>query len=281
MKKVILIATLFLFTYSYAQLQTPQPSSAVKINQTVGLTQFSLEYARPSAKERAVFGHLVPYGKKWRTGANFNTLIEFDDNIVFGGQEVKAGKYALYSKPKPDQWKVYLYQDIENWGLPQEWDEDKVVAVAEVKRQKVDYFTETFSINFNTLTSSSAHLLIEWENTRIEVPIEVPTDQKVESSIKEVMANEPTARDFYQAAAYYYETQKDINQAKEWIDKAMDQMDEKQFWTLRLQSLIHAEAGNKKSAIKLAKKSLKAAEKAGNDDYVRMNKDSLEEWEAK
>ncbi len=280
MKKGIFIAMFFMVIGAFAQLQTPQPSTSTKIVQTIGLTQFQLEYARPSAKDRTVFGNLVPYGKKWRTGANFNTLIEFDDDIVFGGQEVKAGKYAVFSKPKPDQWKVYLYSDTENWGLPEEWEEDKIVAVAQVERQKIEHFTETFSISFNSITPHTAHLQIEWENTLVEIPIEVPTDSKVEASIKEVMANEPEARDYYQAAAYYYEIKKDINQAKDWIDTAMKQMDEKPFWMLRLQSLIHAEAGNQKSAIKLAKESLKAAEKAGNDDYIKMNKDSLKEWGA-
>lgn len=280
MKKGIFIAMFFVVFGAFAQLQTPEPSTSTKIIQTIGLTEFQLEYARPSAKDRTVFGNLVTYGKKWRTGANYNTLIEFDDAIIFGGQEVKAGKYAIFSKPKPDQWKVYLYSDTENWGLPEKWEEDKVVAVAQVNRKEINNFIETFSINFNSITTNTAHLQLEWENTRVEIPIEVPTDLKVEASIKEVMANEPEARDYYQAAAYYFETKKDLDQAKDWIDTAMKQMHEKPFWMLRLQSLIHAEAGNKKSAIKLAKESMKAAEKAGNDDYVKMNKDSLKEWGA-
>ncbi len=280
MKQLFLLSLSFVMSFGYSQLQTPQPSTASSLEQVIGLTTFKVQYARPSAKDRKVFGDLIPYGKKWRTGANFNTLIEFSDDIVFGGQEVKAGKYAIYSKPKPDQWKVYLYSDIDNWGLPQDWEEEKVVAVAQVERQKVEHFTETFSIGFNAISTSTAHLQFAWENTLVEVPIEVPTDQKVEASIKEVMSDAPEARDYYQAAAYYFETKKDVNQAKNWIDTAMNQMEEKPFWMLRLQSLIHAETGDKDSAIKLAKKSLKAAEKAGNDDYIKMNKDSLNEWGA-
>ena len=50
------------------------------------------------------------------------------------------------------------------------------------------------------------------------------------------------------------------------------------FWQLRQQSLIQAKSGDKKAAIATAKKSLAAAEEAGNADYVKMNKDSLKEW---
>jgi hypothetical protein len=50
------------------------------------------------------------------------------------------------------------------------------------------------------------------------------------------------------------------------------------YWQLRQQSLIYAKAGDKEAAIEIAKKSLAAAEKAGNADYVKMNNDSLKEW---
>ena len=73
---------------------------------------------------------------------------------------------------------------------------------------------------------------------------------------------------------------KDIAKAKEWMDKAISMTEKPAFWQLRQQSLIYAKAGDKKGAISVAKKSLAAAEEAGNSDYVKMNKDSLKEWGA-
>ncbi len=67
-------------------------------------------------------------------------------------------------------------------------------------------------------------------------------------------------------------------QAKKWIDKAMTMTDNPRFWQLRQQSLIYAAAGDKAGAIDLAKKSLEKATKAGNADYIKMNKESLAEW---
>jgi hypothetical protein len=173
-----------------------------------------------------------------------------------------------------------LYKETSNWGLPQEWDEAKVAATFKVATSPNDY-VENFDIYFSNLTNNGAHLEIAWENTKVAIPIEVPTDKKVMASIEETLAGEPKARDYYSAATYYFTEDKDVKQAKQWIDTAMDMQEQKPFWMLRQQSLIYAKAGDKKGAIKIAKQSLEAAEKAGNADYVKMNKDSLKEWGAK
>ncbi len=91
----------------------------------------------------------------------------------------------------------------------------------------------------------------------------------------------PGANDYYAAASYYMEEGKDINKAKMWIGKAVEMTKDKpRFWYLRKQSLIHEKAGDKAGAIKAAKASLMHAEKAGNADYIKMNKDALKKWGA-
>ena len=98
-------------------------------------------------------------------------------------------------------------------------------------------------------------------------------------NIESVIAG-PSAGDYYAAAVYYSSENKDINKAKEWMDKAMSMTEKPAFWQLRQQSLILAKSGDKKGAIATAKKSLAGAQEAGNMDYVKMNKDSLKEWGA-
>ncbi len=94
----------------------------------------------------------------------------------------------------------------------------------------------------------------------------------------------PGAGDYFSAGLYYLQEGKDLNKAIDWMDKAIamrkaTSKDGKEpFWMMRQKSLIHAKLGDKKSAIKAAKKSLSLAEEAGNADYVKMNKDSLKEW---
>jgi tetratricopeptide (TPR) repeat protein len=119
-----------------------------------------------------------------------------------------------------------------------------------------------------------------WEKVYLAIPIKFITDQQVSSSIERVMGG-PGAADYYSAAVYYLNNDKDIEKAKTWIDKAIDMSDKPAFWFYRQQSLIYAKSGDKKGAIKAAKTSLELATEAGNDDYVSMNTKSLKEWGAK
>lgn len=264
----------------HAQIETPQPSPSAKLEQKVGLTDVTLEYSRPGVKGRKIFGGLVPYGEMWRTGANKNTMITFSTDATVDGQTLKAGTYAIFTKPDKESWDVYFYTDTENWGVPQNWDDSKVAAKTTVKSYPVPFDVETYAMDINNITNSGGHLEFIWEKTYAAVPFTVPTDNAVLASINSTM-NGPSVNDYFSAAQYYLQENKDIKTAMDWIDKAVEMTKEKpRFWMLRLQSLVHAKAGSKTSAIAAAKKSLELAEAAGNKGYVKMNQDSLKEWGA-
>ena len=280
MKKLLLfICAIVTSVAVQAQLQTPAPSPFQKIEQKVGLTDVTLEYSRPSMKGRTIFGGLVPYDNVWRTGANANTKITFSDDVIIGGKTVKAGSYAIYTKPGMQSWDVMFYTDSNNWGTPQKWDESKVAATVKAQVYLMPMAIETFTMTFDDVASDSANLGILWDKTYVGVPIKFETDKMVSASIDKVM-NGPGANEYYQAAVYYLESGKDINKAKTWIDKAIEMRSEPAFWYHRQQSLIYAKAGDKKGAINAAKKSLSLAQEAGNDDYVALNTKSLKEWGA-
>ncbi len=281
MKKLILLACIGLMSFgASAQIKTPAPSPFQEMEQTVGLTDVMLEYSRPSMKGRKIFGGLVPFGKVWRTGANARTKITFSDDVMIGGKDVKAGSYAIFTKPAANSWEVYFYTDADGGGTPQEWDASKVAATVKANVLQIPMDIETFTITFDDLTNDSANLGIMWERSYVAVPIKFHTDKAVSASIDNVM-NGPSPNDFYSAAVYYLEAGKDINKSKMWIDKAIEMREDTPFWYLRQQSLIYAKAGDKKGAIKAAKKSLELAKKAGNDDYVALNKASLDVWEGR
>lgn len=280
MKKLLILLSMALVSFTMeAQINTPAASPSSTLKQTVGLTDVTIEYSRPSMRGRTIFGDLVPYGKIWRTGANKNTTIEFSTDVTIDGQELKAGSYAIFTTPGESSWEIVFYSDTNNWGTPQEWDDSKVAAktTAEVYAMPMD--VESFMIVIDELSNDSATLGILWEKTYVGVKFEVPTDVTVMKDIAKVLDG-PSGNDYYAAAVYYSTTGKDINKAKEWMDKAMAMTKEPAFWQLRQQSLIQAKAGDKNAAIATAKKSLVAAEAAGNADYVKMNKDSLKEWGA-
>ena len=281
MKKIILSLFVAAFAFSTnAQIKTPAPSPAQKIVQTVGLTDVTVEYSRPSMKGRKIFGGLEDYGKVWRTGANANTTLTFSTDFMVDGNTLKSGTYALYTIPGEKTWDVMLYTDATNWGAPAKWDEAKVAAKVTVDAIEIPMNIETFTISFDDLTNNSAVLGIMWENVYVPFEFKTPTEGMVSKQITALMAG-PSAQDMYASAVYYLEAGKDIKQAQTWIDKAVAMTaDAPKFWYLRQQSLIHAKAGNKKGAIAAAKESLKHAEIAKNAGYIKMNKESLKEWGA-
>ena len=274
----VIALTFFVVGSLHAQIKTPQPSPKAKVMQTIGMTDVTVEYSRPGMKGRTIFADdgLVPYGQMWRTGANKNTMITFDKDVTIAGNEIEAGTYAIFTKPMQGQWEVYFYTDTENWGTPREWDEDKVAAKVTAKTVTMDEKMENFTIMFDELTNTGGNMYMGWANTLAIVPIRVGTDKEATASIERTLAG-PSARDYYSAATYYYESDKDLEQAYTWIKKA-NEMEPGKFWMVRRQALIESKLGKKDAAIATAKKSKELAQTAGNMDYVRANEKSIKEW---
>lgn len=277
--------TLLLFAVSMcfsleAQIQTPAPSPSSTLEQKVGLTDVTVKYSRPAMKGRTIFGDLVPYGAIWRTGANENTTITFSDDVTIKDKPLKAGTYAIYTRPDEAVWEVFFYTATDNWGNPAEWDASKVAATVKVETFDIPMPIESFTITFDDLHNNGGTLGIMWENTYVGVDFIVPTVDKALKSIKTTMESKDdlTANDYFAAGSYYFAEGMNMEQAKEWVNKAVEMDGGKSYWMMRTQSLIYAKLGDKEAAIEAAKKSLAAAQAAGNPDYVKMNKDSLKEW---
>jgi hypothetical protein len=281
MKKMITTLMLAVVCFTgFSQVKTPQSSPKAMVSQMVGMTDVSIDYSRPSAKGRTIFGDLVPFGKLWRTGANANSIVTFSDDVMIDGKTLPKGKYALFTVPKADNWDVIFYKDTDNWGTPETMDESKVALKTTAKPQMLNNRLETFTIAMNNLDNNFGHLEISWEKTLVAVKVEVPTDKIAMASINRAL-NGPNAADYYAAGTYFFQSNGDMKKALEYVDKALGMSKEKPFWQLRQKSLIQAKLGDKAGAIETAKLSLAAAEAAKNADYVKMNKDSIAEWSKK
>jgi hypothetical protein len=267
-------------TTTELKISTPQPSPLGKISQRVGLTDIDIAYSRPGVKGRTIFGELVAFGKIWRTGANSNTKITFSSDVMMDGQTLKAGSYGLYSIPNKDTWEIIFYSEADKNGVPRDWDDNKIAAKTTVEVGSMPMNIETFTIAFNDVTSTSTIIGLLWEKTYVGIKIEVPTDQMVSATIDAVMAASPKAGDYYNAAIYYSQQDKDLKKANEWMEKAMSMIEKPGFWQLRQQSLIYAKIGETEKAIATAKKSLEGAKAAKNEAYIKMNSESLKEWGA-
>ena len=281
MKMILFALTFFIAPLVIeAQVKTPQLSPKSTLTQMVGLTDVEINYSRPSARGRAVFGDLVPFGKLWRTGANENTTLSFSDDVVIDGKTLTKGKYALYTIPKADNWEIIFYSKTDNWGNPEVWDETKVALRTNVIPETLDRSVESFTIGINNLDSDFAHLELSWEKTIVALKFEVPTQKTAMASIEKALAG-PTAGDYFSSAKYLFESNGDVAKSLIYVNKALDMKQEKPFHYYRLKSLIQAKLGDKKGAIETAKLSLAAAEIAKNQDYIKMNKESIEEWSKK
>ena len=284
MKKIIFVLASMIASFVInAQVKTPAPSPKSTVSQVVGLTDVTIEYSRPSAKGRTVFGDLVPFGKLWRTGANQNSMITFSEDVVINGNTLKKGKYAIFTTPKADMWEVVFYTATDNWGTPENWNVNNVAVSTNVDPITLNNNVETFTIGVGNITLDSATLDISWEKTMISVKFSVPTQKTAMASIEKTLAG-PTAGDYFSSAQYFYTSNGDMNKALEYVNKATSMVkagEEVPFWQLRQKSLIQAKLGDKAGAIATAKLSLAAAEKAKNADYVKMNNDSIKEWSKK
>jgi hypothetical protein len=278
MKKILIALAIILAPFATeAQIKTPQASPKGYIKQTVGLTDVEVTYSRPGARGRAVFGNLVPFGKLWRTGANENTIINFSDDVVIDGKTLKKGKYAIYTIPKIESWEVIFYLSTDNWGLPENWNDAYVALRTTVKEDALPTPLETFTIGINGLDPNFGYLDMAWENSHVALKFEVPTAKIATASIEKTL-NGPSANDYFAAATYLFQSNGNIETARTYIDKSLDMSAEKPYFILRLKSQIQAKQGDKKGAVETAKASLAAAEAANNQDYVKLNKDSITEW---
>jgi len=276
MKRIILASFAFVALQSNAQITTPKASPLAKIEQKVGLADISISYSRPGKKDRVVFGDVVPFGEIWRFGANENTKITSSDALIFGKDTLRAGTYAIFTKPDKDKWEVYFYTETTNWGTPEKWDEQKVALKLTSPVVAINDVVENLTISLDNLQNSGATLQFSWDKTRINIPFKINTKDKVLASIKKTMDG-PSAGDYYSAASYYFQEKLDMKQALTWCTKAVEMRPEA-YWMSRLMAQLQAANGDYKGAIETAKKSIVAAEKDGDSNYVKMNKASIEEW---
>ena len=273
MKKSILLSFVLLVqTALLAQIQVPPASPTFEVKGTFGLTEVHLVYSRPSARGRVVAGDLIPYGEVWRTGANASTKISFSTDVVIEGHKVPAGQYALYTIFNEQEATVILSKNLELWGsIGYSADDDQLRFNVPVKHPTSSY--ETLTMSFSDFTMNSANFNIKWDHTKVMFSIVSQVDELVMSQIKQqVIDNAPTNPGVYfQAAGYYFDTQKNDRMALEWVDKAIAGNEQKQYWVVHLKAKIQARLGEKSAAKATAESSIELAKAAGNPDYIRLN----------
>jgi hypothetical protein len=169
---------------SNAQNNEPRKSPKAKVSQVIGLdTEITFEFSRPGVKGRAIWGELVPWGMEpgnkysdnkpfpWRGGANENTTISLNKNVLIEGIDVPAGKYSLHFIPGKEKWSVMLNSVNDQWGSYR-YDAEKDVAKFEVTPEEAPH-QEWLNYGFEDYSGTSAEAYLHWE--KVKVPFKIET----------------------------------------------------------------------------------------------------------
>lgn len=257
MKKIILgslaLALGFATQLNAQQIKFPAKSSAAMVKQSVGISDVTVEYNRPSASDRVVFGDVVPYDVMWRTGANSATKITFGAEMKIAGKAVPAGSYSLFTIPGKTEWTIILNKEANLSGTYGYSDKEDLMRFKVTPTQKAEK-TETFTINFTNMKLDQTTVELSWENTVVAFDITADYDAELTKNIESAM--EKDARPYHQAAGYYYENKKDLSKALVWANKAVE-MNPTAYWSLMLKANIQYELKDKKGAIASAEQVLK------------------------
>lgn len=181
MKKTIKVSlTLAVFALGMIMTQTawaqerantsPRVSPTASVSQTVGTTVVTVDYGRPSVNDREIMGNLVPYGQRWRAGADEATAITFSDDVLLEGEPVPAGVYSLHTFPEEDEWTIVI-NSIHSWGT--QYDQSGDVVRVTTTPEEGD-FLEQLMYYFENVTSNSAELILHWEETRVPITVSIP-----------------------------------------------------------------------------------------------------------
>lgn len=140
---------------------------------TVGGASLWIDYGRPVARGRTIFGSggIVPPGAVWRTGANQATHFRTDRDLTIGGAHVPAGTYTLFTLPAADgSWKLIINKQTNQWGTV--YDPAQDLARVDLRVERLPAPVERLTIAIEP-QGSAATLAISWDRTRLTAPIAV------------------------------------------------------------------------------------------------------------
>src|SRR5256885_11876465 len=144
----------------------PSPPGTAEVTFADG-KKVTINYSRPSAKGRKIFGELVPFDQVWRTGANEATSLKTDVDLDIGGTTVPAGSYTLFTLPSKSSWKLIINKQTGQWGT--NYDESQDLARVDMSTSSLPQAVEQFTISLDKTGGDSSKLNLDWEKTRASV----------------------------------------------------------------------------------------------------------------
>ncbi|REJ76033.1 MAG: DUF2911 domain-containing protein [Acidobacteria bacterium] len=252
------------------RLNVPTLSPFTEITQEVALTDVKLTYARPSAKGRTIFGGLVPFNEIWRTGANASTKLTFKEDVTVGGNQLKAGTYALYTIPGNNEWTMIIHSNLGLRSLAGDvYKEADDVFRFRATPKRTAGFVETFTIEFANITTDSVDVVLSWENTMVPFTVKFDVNAQVDAQIAKLLADEATANEFnyFLAAEFYFHNDRDLDKAVEWITTGLEKSPKNPRFGL-LYAKILDKQGKRTDALRVIAEANAWARESNNSNYT-------------
>ena len=238
-------------------LDLPLQSQHAVIMQRIGITDITVNYHRPLANGRQIWGKLVPYGQVWRAGANENTTVTFTDPITIEGQPLDKGTYGLHMIPGENQWTVIFSKMSTAWGsFSYKQDEDALRVT--VKPQPTELH-DALTYDFDDVKPDSAVVTLRWDKVAVPFKVEVKVNDIVQASIHRQIRglNQYYWEGWDDAAGYFLASKTNLDEALKDEDQSIQT--EERFDNVMNKSRILEAMGRKDDASTFRNKALEKA----------------------
>ncbi|HET6178568.1 MAG TPA: DUF2911 domain-containing protein [Candidatus Sulfotelmatobacter sp.] len=194
-------------------LNLPRQSQHALVTQRIGITDITVNYHRPLANGRQIWGKVVPYGNVWRAGANENTTISFSDPVTVQGQALDKGTYGLHMIPGETQWTVIFSKNATSWGSFTYKQEEDALRV-NVKPQTAEAH-DALAYDFDDVKADSTVVTMRWEKVAVPFKVEVKVNDLVKASIHKQLhgLNQYYWEGWDDAAGYFLANKIDLDEA--------------------------------------------------------------------
>lgn len=266
-------------SYTFAQVDLPQPSPKARVEQRVGLTDVAIDYSRPAVGGRKIWGGLVPYDKVWRTGANSATAISFSRDVEIAGKTVKAGEYALFSIPSATEW-TFIINSNEGQKGSTEYKETLDIVRVKAKPVTVPGVKERMQFTIDPVSETEGSITLQWESLAVSFNFTTNTVKNAESNIAGLEKKVGNLWiELAQAAKYSNENNLNGDKIMGWIDQSIQLKDH--FFNKWVKALILHKKGDVGGAYSFAVAAKEFGEKNPSgfyDAYKAVIEKAVADW---
>lgn len=142
------------------------------VSQRIARTVVSLEYGRPVARGRELFGALVRWRRIWCPGADSATTFSTSTDIRINGETLPAGRYSLWTQPNRDQWTVMFSTVAAVWHTRYPGARRDALRLTVTPREGAHM--ETLAFYFPVVDGREAELVLHWGTTVVPLSLEAP-----------------------------------------------------------------------------------------------------------